>query len=146
MGLLARFPEAAIRLFYLTCLAIDSTSKMYDIKLIVFELLLLTHIVFANVEKTIFVSPYKVKNTIGPKQQLSGILSPSTPFLRTHLSVQFPTVDVPRGQVHWILLENLVPNTRYEVRICSAATVSATHIYNFEPVLVVANSMPTATF
>ena len=93
-------------------------------------LFLLFTSVLANTEKTIFLGPEPVTIPL-THPTLSDLrlhtLTPTTPTngtLRTQLSAQFPSPDHPQGTVTWLLLDNLTPNQRYEVRVCWAATVS----------------------
>jgi hypothetical protein len=84
----------------------------------------------ANVEKTIFLGP----DTINVPHQSPtfddlqlDVLSPASResrSVRTHLSAEFPTRDRSRGKATWLLLDDLTPGRRYEVRVCWAATVS----------------------
>jgi hypothetical protein len=80
----------------------------------------------ANVEKTIFLGPSAVEI---PRQNpnLDNLflipLAPSHASVRTRLNASFPTKETPQGTEHWLLLEDLTPNARYEVRICWLATV-----------------------
>lgn len=78
----------------------------------------------ANVEKVIFTAPARLPTTpeLPPSLKLN-ILSRDQSTLRTHLSVAFPTSSAPAGLQSWYLLDSLVPDRRYEVRICWAATV-----------------------
>ncbi|KAJ5542401.1 hypothetical protein N7535_004821 [Penicillium sp. DV-2018c] len=85
----------------------------------------LTSVVQANVEKTIFLAPEPA--TIpsgGPDLDDLGLerLSPERPVVRTRLNASFPTTDAPRGSESWFFLENLNPGQRYEVRVCWLAT------------------------
>ncbi|KAK0634637.1 hypothetical protein B0T17DRAFT_485745 [Bombardia bombarda] len=87
----------------------------------------------ANVEKTIFLGPETVNvplvhptlsdlhiDTLRPSQNASS--------LRTRLEAEFPTaIPKPRfpnerGKATWLLLDDLTPGQRYEVRVCWAAT------------------------
>ncbi|KAL4890538.1 hypothetical protein BDV59DRAFT_204250 [Aspergillus ambiguus] len=89
-----------------------------------FLLLLLSALVPANVEKTIFLAPPSViLPSIDPALDDLGLqrLSPNNPVLRTKLNVSFPTGSHP-GTDSWYFLENLSPGQRYEVRICWLAT------------------------
>ena len=84
--------------------------------------------VFANVEKIIFLGPPAL--SIPPQHpnldDLSLIsLSPAHPSARTRLNATFPTENSPKGTETWILLEDLTPGVRYEVRVCWLATVSS---------------------
>lgn len=87
--------------------------------------------VAANTEKTIFKAPAAI--TIpdvhpGLDDLCLDTLSPSASPLRTKLSVSFPSEEQPRGTESWFLLNGLVPNQRYEVRVCWVATVRLPHI------------------
>ncbi|KXX82772.1 hypothetical protein MMYC01_200741 [Madurella mycetomatis] len=81
--------------------------------------------ILANTEKTIFLGPEPI--TIPSTQPLlSGLhldtLTPVNGTLRTRLAAQFPTDAHPLGTATWFILDNLIPNQRYEVRVCWAAT------------------------
>lgn len=84
--------------------------------------------VLANVEKTIFIAPESIPI---PAHQPSlddlGLerLSPALPSIRTHMNVSFPSEFAPEGVESWILLEDLNPGQRYEVRVCWLATVGS---------------------
>lgn len=87
---------------------------------------LITSLVHANVEKTIFLGP--PATTIpseAPELDDLGLdrLSPQNGVVRTQLNASFPTAEVPEGTDSWFFLENLTPGQRYEVRICWLATV-----------------------
>lgn len=93
---------------------------------IVTYVLLLVQLTVANVEKVIFVHPHHQPNL--PDDLVFddlGIhhLSPSIPITRTYLNASFPTKDKQLGTDSWFYLDNLVPGTRYEVRVCWLATV-----------------------
>jgi len=83
----------------------------------------------ANTEKTIFIAPPSI-----PIPDLSpGLdtlclrtLSPVHHTMRTKLAVSFPTIEQPRGNQSWFLLDRLDPARRYEVRVCWLATVGNT--------------------
>lgn len=84
----------------------------------------------ANVEKTIFLGP----ETINVPQQNPtfdnlhlDVLSPAADLaIRTHLQAEFPnSTSGSRGKATWLLLDDLTPGQRYEVRVCWAATVGA---------------------
>ena len=87
----------------------------------------------ANVEKAIFLGPEPV--TI-PSQKPTiadlglNTLAPQGWSLRTHIAAQFPTDAKPKGDAYWVVLDELVPGQRYEVRICWAATVKAISLLN----------------
>ncbi|KAI6355957.1 hypothetical protein MCOR25_008040 [Pyricularia grisea] len=87
--------------------------------------------VAANVEKIIFLGP----DTINVPHQSPTIadlgldvLSPdsaNTRSIRTYLEAEFPGKDeqgLRKGKTTWLLLDNLKPGQRYEVRVCWAAT------------------------
>jgi hypothetical protein len=103
-------------------------------------LLSLGLLVYANVEKVIFVAPPpdplpldgSVSDDLGLER-----LSPSAPWLRTHLNASFPTENTPRGTESWVFLENLHPGRRYEVRVCWLATVNSffSSLFSIFPVL-----------
>ncbi|KAK3315097.1 hypothetical protein B0H66DRAFT_564498 [Apodospora peruviana] len=87
--------------------------------------LLLSSIARANVEKTIFPAPDTVRV---PSQHptLSDLyidsLTPQNSVLRASLSAQFPNSSHATGKATWLLLDDLNPGQRYEVRVCWAAT------------------------
>ena len=82
----------------------------------------------ANVEKTIFLGPPPV-NIPTQKPTLSDLnlpsLTPGNSSIRTELDRVFPSgpPDPVAGQATWLLLDNLVPGQRYEVRVCWSAVV-----------------------
>lgn len=86
---------------------------------------LLLVLVSANVEKVIFVAPeaQSLPQDASIDNLLLSSLSETTPSIRTYLNASFPTEDAPKGTETWMLLEELVPGRRYEVRICWLATV-----------------------
>ncbi|KAF3387146.1 hypothetical protein F1880_001240 [Penicillium rolfsii] len=87
--------------------------------------LLLTGLVHANVEKTIFLGPPATTvPSDAPDLDDLGLerLSPQNAVVRTQLNASFPTVEDPAGTDSWFFLENLTPGQRYEVRICWLAT------------------------
>ncbi|RDW70774.1 uncharacterized protein DSM5745_08285 [Aspergillus mulundensis] len=83
---------------------------------------LLSLLVSANVEKTIFIAP----SAVSPDPALGDLglerLTPANGMLRTRLNASFLTEVGIRGTDSWYLLENLNPGQRYEVRICWLAT------------------------
>jgi len=83
----------------------------------------------ANVEKTIFVAP-DPSTMPNASPNLDNLclepLAPSLSTLHKLLPVRFPSKLHPLGRQSWYLLKGLRPGTRYEVRVCWAATVSAT--------------------
>ncbi|KAK4115729.1 hypothetical protein N656DRAFT_678844, partial [Canariomyces notabilis] len=79
----------------------------------------------ANTEKAIFLAPEPITiPTAHPT--LSDLrldtLTPANWSLRTQLNAQFPSDTHPSGTATWLILDNLHPNQRYEVRVCWAAT------------------------
>jgi hypothetical protein len=84
----------------------------------------------ANVEKVIFTGPASahIPNFVPNLDQLRlEVLSPTQHTLPIELPVTFPTESQPRGSTSWFILDELVQDQRYEVRVCWAATVSLTH-------------------
>lgn len=82
----------------------------------------------ANVEKTIFSAPpaISIPQTRPNLNDLSLIpLTPSHLSVRTRLNASFvgDDDDASKGTEHWLLLDSLSPDRRYEVRICWLATV-----------------------
>ncbi|KAL2130526.1 hypothetical protein VTI74DRAFT_6267 [Chaetomium olivicolor] len=81
--------------------------------------------VFANTEKTIFLGPEPITIPLS-QPALSDLrlhtLTPTNSSLRTRLTAQFPSPDHPKGTATWLILDNLTPHQRYEVRVCWAAT------------------------
>jgi hypothetical protein len=79
----------------------------------------------ANVEKVIFVAP--PAELLPTDASIDNLLlesfSEGQPSIRTYLNATFPTAETPKGTETWILLEELLPGRRYEVRICWLATV-----------------------
>ncbi|KAH6847876.1 hypothetical protein B0I37DRAFT_405740 [Chaetomium sp. MPI-CAGE-AT-0009] len=83
--------------------------------------------VFANTEKTIFLGPEPVTiplthPTLSDLHLHTLTPTPVNGTLRTQLSARFPSPEHPQGTVTWLILDNLTPNQRYEVRVCWAAT------------------------
>ncbi|KAK3906113.1 hypothetical protein C8A05DRAFT_41052 [Staphylotrichum tortipilum] len=88
-------------------------------------LFLLTSPVAANTEKTIFLGPVPAAAppTQSPASSLGlPTLTPANGTLRTLLPARFPSPDHPDGVATWLVLDNLTPGQRYEVRVCWAAT------------------------
>jgi hypothetical protein len=78
----------------------------------------------ANVEKVIFVTPEAQDFTHDASLDnllLERLTSTNSP-LRTYVNATFPTGNSPKGTETWLLLEDLAPNQRHEVRICWLAT------------------------
>lgn len=85
----------------------------------------LLHVAFANVEKVIFTAP---PATVVPQDAaidslLMIPLNHEFPSARTYFNASFLTTDGQDGEVSWLLLDNLNPGQRYEVRVCWLATV-----------------------
>lgn len=81
---------------------------------------------FANTEKVIFLAPEKIElPKDGPSIESLQIktLTPAANAFRTALPVVFPNSSYPKGSQSWYVLHDLSPGTRYEVRVCWAATV-----------------------
>ncbi|KAK3059960.1 hypothetical protein LTS18_009649, partial [Coniosporium uncinatum] len=73
----------------------------------------------ANTEKTIFLAPPSIPIpdvNPGLDNLCLHTLSPTHRALRTKLAVSFPTIEQPRGNQSWFLLDGLDPARRYEVR------------------------------
>lgn len=89
-------------------------------------LLWLLPFTLANVEKVIFTAP---PATVVPQDAaidslLMIPLNHDFPAARTYFNATFLTPDRQDGSVSWLLLDNLNPGQRYEVRLCWLATVS----------------------
>jgi hypothetical protein len=80
----------------------------------------------ANVEKVIFAAPpaESLPDDASIHNLLLPSLSEARSSIRTHVNASFPTTDAPRGDTTWLLLQELRPGRRYEVRVCWLATVS----------------------
>lgn len=87
--------------------------------------LALTSLAKANVEKTIFLAPAPL--TMPNDASIDNLylipLSPNHSSVRTRLNASFPSKSHPQGTETWMLLDGLLPGSRYEVRICWLATV-----------------------
>jgi hypothetical protein len=90
-------------------------------------LFLFTSAALANTEKAIFLGPEPVPIPL-THPTLSDLhldtLTPTNLTLRTQLAAQFPSAAHPQGTATWLVLDNLTPHQRYEVRVCWAATAS----------------------
>ncbi|KAK5661010.1 hypothetical protein OQA88_12388 [Cercophora sp. LCS_1] len=89
------------------------------------SLLCLAQTALCNVEKTIFLGPdpAPIPLTHPTLDDLHiDTLTPDNWSLRTLLTAKFPTDHHPKGYSTWLILDNLQPSQRYEVRICWAAT------------------------
>lgn len=92
-------------------------------------LALLASAVWANVEKTIFLGPLTTSDTVPATLPPLHQLTPESNVWHTNLSAAFPwAANHATQSATWILLEDLNPGQRYEVRVCWAATVSKGHI------------------
>lgn len=78
----------------------------------------------ANVEKVIFLAPeaQSFPTDASLDNLLLNRLTLGQPTVRTYLNASFPIDDQPKGTETWLLLEDLTPGQRYEVRICWLAT------------------------
>lgn len=84
------------------------------------------NLIYANVEKVVFLGPQAIHN-LDQRPGLDELnliaLNPSHGSIRTHLSASFPTSTNPQGTEAWFLVEGLSEHQRYEVRVCWSATV-----------------------
>ena len=91
------------------------------------NLLWLSSIALANVEKVIFLGPESLPLE-AHRSSINNlnleILTPQSSTLRTKLLPQFPSKDATDGSQAWLFVHGLTAGTRYEIRICWAATVS----------------------
>lgn len=85
---------------------------------------------YANTEKAIFTAPEPITLSNIPsalKDQNIPVLGPSTRWsIRTNLTRVFPlsqeeTEQEEQGYPSWLLLDNLTPGQRYELRVCWSA-------------------------
>ena len=94
---------------------------------IILRLLLCILCVSANVEKVIFLGPggeAECSNHPNVYSLQHDVLTPSTPAIRRELTATFPSeINSWRGPDSWIVIDELEPQRRYEVRICWSATV-----------------------
>lgn len=98
---------------------------------------------YANTEKAIFTAPDPITLSNLPpalEGQNIPILGPSTRWsIRTNLTRVFALSqeekegeeEEEQGYASWLLLDNLTPGQRYELRVCWSALVSV--FYNFSP-------------
>ena len=98
---------------------------MFPLPMFLLLLLLQVHSAYCNTEKVIFLAPTPIQiPTTHPTLEdlhLHALTSKET-SQRTHVKAAFPTETLPGGPSTWLLLSNLSPKRRYEVRICWAAT------------------------
>lgn len=110
----------------------QSSSILFLSLLPFLSLLSPTH---ANTEKAIFTAPEPITlSNIPPalKGQNIPVLGPSTRWsIRTNLTRVFPLSreeteqeEEEQGYPSWLLLDNLTPGQRYELRVCWSALVS----------------------
>ncbi|KAK4461616.1 hypothetical protein QBC42DRAFT_203190 [Cladorrhinum samala] len=94
----------------------------------------------ANTEKVIFLGPEEINVPLTPPTITDlnlPTLTPNFSTLRTKLSASFPSHSSPLGTSTWLILDNLTPSQRYEVRICWAATQPTSFILTTYPLEVV---------
>lgn len=80
----------------------------------------------ANVEKVIFSAPETIAlPATHPNLDdlYTIVLSPSMTSVRMQVNASFPSASLPKGTQTWLLLDDLNPSRRYEVRVCWLATV-----------------------
>ncbi|KAK4069865.1 uncharacterized protein Triagg1_6660 [Trichoderma aggressivum f. europaeum] len=84
----------------------------------------------ANTEKSIFTAPPPSSLSLSGLDAAIPVLGPSTSWsVRTNLSRVFPQEQ--QGHPSWLLLDNLTPGQRYELRVCWSALVSVLiHVVN----------------
>ncbi|KAI1329374.1 hypothetical protein F5Y16DRAFT_108421 [Xylariaceae sp. FL0255] len=79
----------------------------------------------ANTEKTIFLGPSPV-NVLATYPALADlyldVLTPDNFTIRTFIKSEFPQDESDHGRPSWLILNELNPGQRYEVRVCWAAT------------------------
>jgi hypothetical protein len=83
-----------------------------------------TTYIAANTEKVIFTAPkaQDFPTDASLDNLLLDRLSIADLSIRTYINASFPTDDQPKGTETWLILENLTPGQRYEVRVCWLAT------------------------
>jgi hypothetical protein len=92
--------------------------------------------VAANTEKAIFTAPDVVNIPLQSptlRDLHLHLLTPDDPSVRTNLTRVFPTQpgDAATGAATWLLLDQLTPGQRYELRVCWAAIVSLPVLFQF---------------
>jgi hypothetical protein len=109
------------RLLHFHWIKVREAVKMYSALLCLFQAL----VVLANVEKTIFVAPAaeQLPQDASINNLLLTRLSNQHTSVRTYLNASFPSTTNLKGTQTWLLLDGLVPDHRYEVRICWLAIV-----------------------
>jgi hypothetical protein len=91
------------------------------------RLFLFSSLAFANVEKVIFLGPERLPIPVHhPNIDNLNLdtIAPPRSTLRTQLLPRFPSEEAKDGSQVWLLVDGLLEGTRYEIRICWAATVS----------------------
>lgn len=83
-------------------------------------------LVCANNEKAVFLAPQALHHQPSVEQLRLPVLTPAHWTIRTDLAASFPSPQKPQGTAAWILLDQLCPNQRHEIRICWSATVNCT--------------------
>jgi hypothetical protein len=103
-----------------------SHFKMSLIRVLLVILVSPLALVAANVEKTIFIAPESIiipNVSPGLEDLCLEHISLSAPRIQKSISVGTATEVQPLGEQSWYLITDLVPGTRYEVRICWPASV-----------------------
>ncbi|KPI42142.1 uncharacterized protein AB675_5627 [Cyphellophora attinorum] len=92
--------------------------------LVMYLICMVAPFTLANTEKVIFVTPeaQDFVHDASLDNLLLERLTSANFSLRTYVNATFPTEDAPKGTETWLLLEDLTPNQRHEVRICWLAT------------------------
>ena len=102
-----------------------------------FALAFYARLIVANIDKKVFLGPPAVRI---PAQHPTihdlglDVLRPGGPSLRTRLACSFTTnsshkgrpsweFDEDTGTSHWLLLDDLAPGQRYELRLCWSSSV-----------------------
>ncbi len=82
-------------------------------------------LVSTNSEKIVFVAPeaQAMPSDASIDNLLLKTVSKQTPAIRTFFNASFPTEEAPKGTETWMLIEDLIPGQRYEVRVNWIATV-----------------------
>lgn len=109
-------PRGQVTKFYRM---IPSSTKWCSILFVTF-----IQLVWANVEKTIFVAPERtlLPDDAAIDNLLLDVLTPAASSKRVFLNATFPDPDHPHGLETWALLEGLHSGQRYELRVCWLAT------------------------
>ncbi|KAL7950572.1 hypothetical protein V8C42DRAFT_306904 [Trichoderma barbatum] len=103
----------------------QSKSLTKSLTLLLLPVLTLISPSQANTEKVIFTAPPPVSlSSLDAIHQNLPVLGPSTSWsVRTNLSRVFPPSqqDDEQGYASWLLLDDLTPGQRYELRVCWSA-------------------------